>query len=103
MCFIDDFDEKIKRNSALFLLKLKEYYKISQSSVSFIIEGFNTVFFHIMEYLKNQNLEETEDYKSRIEFLFDKVKSPFEGLETAYLQERYFEDKLNLLVSYLII
>ena len=68
MCFIDDFDEKIKRNSALFLLKLKEYYKISQSSVSFIIEGFNTVFFHIMEYLKKdlyQNLEETEDYTNQ--------------------------------------
>ena len=94
-----DFDETIKRNSALFILKLKEHYKITQSALSFIIEGFNTMFFQIIEHLRKdvyQNLEENEEYTSRMDF---RIKSPFQGLETSYLQERYFEDKLNLLVS----
>ena len=90
---------------ALFILKLKEFRRLSQSAVDDIIHGWNGTFHHPVQQL-NARVRETlalsnVDVSSigGLEHAFSGVHSPFEGLQSQFLQEKYVREKLGLVVS----
>ena len=72
----EHYTPDLQRSAALFLLKVKEVGKISQVALNTVIEGVTEL----------------------IQAHCDNDIKPFYGLETEYLQHKYFKEKLNLLV-----
>ena len=93
-----------QRASALFLLKLKEFRKISQVAIDDIINECGDVFSHTILRLHadvRANLAASGVDESVIEGLrevFDNLPGPFQGLETRHLQEKFYRDHLGLVV-----
>ena len=98
--------DKIKYSSALFLLKLKEHYRLSQVAIDDIVEGFHRIMADILDYLqvsmvvKLAEFRVDEDKAIEIESILKLFAKPFDGLETLYQQEKYYVDKLHYLVSF---
>ncbi len=97
--------EIIRRSSALFLLKLKEQRRISQVAVDEIVSGSRGVFIQSMERVQagvRAKLAESGVDPGSItglDSVFTNVPDPFGGIETCYLQEKYYREQLNLIVS----
>ena len=98
---------RIQPNSkALFLLKMKEDRRISQSNVDGLIADFTVLLQEEILSLKKdvmsciQQGQDLNDSISKINELFSQksAASPFQGLETAYLQRKYFIDHFHLVV-----
>ena len=95
----------MKRSTALFLLKMKEQRRISQVAVDDIVEGCRSIICqtlsHVQAGVKAKLAEVGMDSDTiGLENVFDQDSmDPFRGLETCYLQEKYFREKLNLIVS----
>ncbi len=70
----------LKRSTALFLLKTKEINRVTQTALNHIIEGVTDLF---------QAYSSTENSSV----------NPFAGLETQYLQEKFYTEEFNLVVS----
>ena len=94
-------------NKALFLLKLKEERRLSQVAVNGLISDISILLEEEILSLKCDVIQCMQWEHASTE-LITKVKShfseklaapPFEGLQTAYLQKRYFTDNFNLVVS----
>ena len=93
-----------KRMVALFLLKAKEIHKVSQKSLDGIIADFTTFINLLLEDLqcemkywvssKNYLINDTDLYN-----IFQKFFDPFNGMNTRYLQEKYFRETLQMLVG----
>jgi hypothetical protein len=94
-----------QRSMAQFILKLKEAKQVSQVVIDEIVEGCTSQFQHTVRRLRANvtsklagagidvnNVEGLDD-------LFNDVPQPFEELETRHKQEKYFQDKLGLVVS----
>lgn len=94
-----DTDE-IRRSSALYLLKLKEHRRISQVAVDDIVEGTKALVHHCVEHMQagvRAKLSESGVDPSSIEGLASVFKNkinPFDGIETCYLQEKYYHENL---------
>ncbi len=71
----------LKRSAALFLLKTKEIGRVSQVALNTIIEG-------VTELFQAHSNEE--------------IVTPFVGLESEYLQRKFFKEEFNMLVCYLL-
>lgn len=67
----------LQKSAALFLLKIKEVGRISQAALNTVIEGVT-------------ELIQAHEHNSKLQ--------PFRGLETEFLQRKYFENELDLLV-----
>ena len=93
--------EAQQRSSALFLLKLKEFRRLPQSAIDDVIHGWNGLFHHTVDLLNARVRERLAINVSSIglEEVFTDFPSPFEGLETQYLQ---FREKLGLVGVFLI-
>ena len=77
----DPIKPNLKRSAALFLLKTKEISGVTQRALNDVIGGVT------------QLLDaHCGDFSIR----------PFEGLESEYLQQKYFEEELHLLVCSLL-
>ena len=98
-----------QRASALFLLKLKEFRKLSQVAIDDIVNECDGVFSHTVQRLYagvRANLAAAGIDTSVIEGLrevFQNVPSPFQGLETRHLQEKFFRDHLQLVVRIVVL
>ena len=99
-------DEIQQRSSGLFLLKLKECRQISQAAVDDIVSGCSGLFSHTLERLEchvRSTLAtvgvDVDSISEELHEVFTNVPDPFRGLETCYKQEKYFTDKLGLIVS----
>ena len=87
-----------------FLLKLKEVCNVSKRTVGEVIEGCKTLFGNSFSMLKAS----VKDYLGEadissmdgLDSLFCNIPNPFHGLETTYMQEKYFRDHFQFLVSY---
>ena len=105
-CLLGKDTEKLQRSSALFLLKLKEERRITQVAIDDIVNGSRTLFSQALQQLRpriNAALAESDcnpEDISGLDDAFADIADPFKGLETCALQEKYFRDKLELLVSY---
>ena len=93
---------KLNETAARFLLSLKEKYRLTQSAVNFTVAAVDE-----MMRLKCEQLHRSvEDTLATADggcipdisccFVAD---SPFKGLETEYLQMKYYKEHFNLVVS----
>lgn len=97
--------EEVRHSSALFLLKLKELRRTSQVAIDEVVESSRGLFLRTMERVQagvRAKLAESGVDPISIKGLnnaFSDVADPFEGIETCHLQEKYFREKLGLIVS----
>lgn len=99
------YDEELqKRSAALLLLKLKEQRRVSQVAVDDIIEHTKAQFdrtvsialAEIRSHLAERGVDPSElDLDSAL----TKLNHPFSELDTKHKQDKYFRDKLGLIVS----
>ena len=91
---------------ALFLLKSKEIRKVSQVSLDGLIDDFTSLLSFKVHTLENNvqlcllangiNMDNVESLRSL--FCDPHIINPFEGLHSKYLQQKYFQEKLGLVV-----
>ena len=100
------FGDSDKRHaSALFLMKLKEQRRVSQVTVDDIVSGFEGLLQQtvsraragVRAKLAEQGIDPVN--VAGLDEVFEEILHPFDGLETAYKQEKYFRDSLGLVVS----
>ncbi len=91
-----------QRSSALFLLKLKESRQVSQVDV---VQGWNGLFTGTVDRLQARvrdrlasNGVDPDDVKGLSEVSAD-LPHPFYGLETTYKRDKYYRDKMGLVVG----
>lgn len=105
-CFLG-IDENIQRwSSALFILKLKEFRRVSQNIIDDVVQEWTSLFESTLSQLEagvkatlaNSSIDVQTTH--RLHDLFLNVPNPFMGLETCYKQEKYFRDQLGLVVSF---
>ena len=97
--------DKQQRASALFLLKLKEQRRVSQVTIDDIVSGFEGLLQQtvsrakagVRSKLAEQGVDPLDI--TDLDDVFEEISHPFNGLETAYKQEKYFKDSLGLVVS----
>ena len=93
-------------------IETKEWIKLPQSTVKTFIEDV-TLLFQFVDDNKHQyalaKLEESsslnQDQLSCLSEVFDWnniFSSPFNGLETGLLQQQYFKDTFDMIVSFLV-
>ena len=83
---------------------MKEQRRVSQVAIDDIVEGSRSLFCQTLDRLqagvKSQLAEVGVDPGSvGLEGVFKDIVDPFHGLETCHLQEKYFHESLNLIVS----
>ena len=92
---------ELQKSSALYLLTLKEKYKLTQTAIDFVVGHTKLAIDNIIDDLhQNVTKEISGDDKSRISSVFHNTKNPFNGLETRYLQSKYFEENFAVVVSF---
>ena len=97
-----------KRSAALFLLKLKESKRLSQVAIDDIVQEWDGLFSHTVRQLQANVRAKLAaagvDYRDveGLPEIFDNVTSPFQELQTRYMQEKYYREFLGLVVSYLL-
>ena len=97
-----DFD--FKRSCALFILKCKEVYKISQSAIDGLVtdvtllmqQHSHSVKSDIQKLFQDANI--TNFDIQRLLYPLEDV-GPFKELHSKFLQEKYFRSNLHLIVS----
>lgn len=94
----------LQRSAALFLLSLKERYQITQSALDFAVSqvrqmvGFaaedmkESVEQHLLPHLQSSGIE-----VDLPEILH--VPDPFDGLQSEYMQSKYYKENFDLVVS----
>ena len=93
-----------KRTSALYLMKMKEIYRLSQVPIDDIVEGSQSIFNHVVHRFRakvHSKLSEIGIDENKLDDIFSDLPDPFMGLETRYKQEKYFREDFNLVVSYI--
>ena len=94
-----------KKEAALFVLKSKHIHKVSQGSLSGLLDDFSSMLESRVHSLETQILEVLGDadltIKQQISKLFQSqdVVDPFIGLKTEHMQKIYFKENLHLVVS----
>lgn len=95
--------EIIKRSSTLYLLKLKEHYRIPQVALDYVVEGTKGLLSQTIQHVEaavSSKLSESEMVLNGLGDVFQNVINPFEGIDTEFLQEKYYREQLGLIVSY---
>ncbi len=94
-----------KKQMALFVLKCKVVYKISQSALDGLIDDISSMINRKTEYLRD-NVKKiigtcSQETLEHIDSLFQSpiISKPFAGLETRYHQQMYIDKEFGLLVS----
>ncbi len=85
--------EQIRRTSALYLLKLKEQYRIPQVALDYIVEGTRSLLTEVIEHVQasvKSKLAELGIEPSELSGVFEDVIDPFDGIGTCFLQEKYY-------------
>ena len=87
------------RNAAMYLLKLKEVHHLSQSAIDCVVSNTRALLEQQLALLREgigTSLLASEDIQTNV---FQNVQDPFARLNTAYLQEKYFRENFDLVVS----
>lgn len=98
-------DEQLqKRSSALFALKLKEQRRISQKALDDVIDfskaQFEQTTSMFVAEVSSQLAEKGLDPDIlNLDSVFSKFNHPFSELDTKFKQNKYFKEKLGLIVS----
>lgn len=105
MCLPEKSD--LKEAAAAWILKTKERHKISQTAINSIIEDvtnfFQVYLSHIHDAIRQRLKGDVDDdILSSLSPIFDPdggYGKPFKGLETEYLQLKFFRRKFSMIVS----
>ena len=94
----------IQHESALFLLKLKEHRRVSQVAIDDVVEHSKRLFHMTIERAEAAVKAKVADAGFdpnliELDTVFQDISDPFNGLHTSYLQEKYYNEKLGLVVS----
>ena len=94
--------EALRKQSALYLLKMKEKRLLSKAAIDDIVENTSAIFDRTFEMAKAAFKEKLAD--TRVDIDVDEALSgltdPFDGLKTQHFQEKYYLEELGLIVSY---
>jgi len=85
-----------QRSIALLLLTLKERYRLTQLALDFCVGQIKEALHNILNEVKASVKRRTGE--ADIDDCFD--IDPFEGLNTEYLQTKFYQQHFNLVVSY---
>nr|XP_047135288.1 uncharacterized protein LOC124812533 [Hydra vulgaris] len=88
-----------KRVAASFILTVKEENKLTQVAVDSIIEStkyfINRTLSHVQKNLTSKILRCGSNHQTTIDQCFENISTPFEGLETAALQQAYIKNNFS--------
>ena len=98
--------EDFVHNSALFLLKAREVHKVSQSALNNIIldisvlnaVGLSAMKEKVLDVLTKNGIDVSKIAGLDDVFTNSYLNDPFSGLTTEYLQNKYYEESLFLVV-----
>ncbi len=79
-----------------FILKLREEYRIPQSTTNKVIEDINGLFVTVLDLLRERNSCDGQLFNGETDL------NLFRGLQNEYQQSRYYEDHFNYLVIHYI-
>lgn len=93
-------------NKAMFLLKLKQERRLSQMAIDGLISDITTLLEEELSSLKKEVIQCLEGGHVSAELINNINKTlskristpPFEGLQSAYLQKKYYLENFNLVV-----
>ena len=91
----------VQRQSALFLLKMKEKRLLTQAAIDDMVEETTAIFERTFSILKAGVREKlaSSGVDVEVDSVFRNLADPFSGLKTKYSQEKYFRENLKLIVS----
>lgn len=89
--------------AALFLLNAKERYQLTQSSLDFITQQIQQMIYFLVddiaeivsEHLSNEGVGEIPSFTEQL----DSYRNPFIHLQTEYMQNKFYRENFNLVVS----
>ena len=95
---------RLRRAAALFLLTLKEKYKLTQTTIDFAVCQVQ----HMVSYALQDMKDEVQQHVARtlgaelpdLIDIMDTSIDPFEGLQTEYMQTKFFRENFDLTVGY---
>ena len=93
--------KRMKRASALFLMKLKEVHRLPQTAIDDIVQGYLNIMTYQITWLRSAvhaKLSALAVEESICDDFFNNV-DPFEGLHARVQQENYIQEEFNLVVS----
>ena len=97
---------QMQKTAALYLLTLKERYKITQTAVDFVVSQTKHMVDNVVTDLRSAAEKEikklsclNDEDASGILSVFTDVRDPFLGLETHYLQCKFYEESFGFIVS----
>lgn len=96
-----------RKSDAMYVLKLKEKYKLAQTTVDAILGDTEEIAARLVSRLQQRlltTLNEANVNASEIPGFLDAFEGPdiikpFNGLNTEYLQDKYFREHMGLVVS----
>lgn len=91
-----------KRAAALFVLKSKHVYKVSQTSLDGLMNDFTSMITSTVHYLEKELTDHVDpQLKLKIKEIFHskEVLDPFCGLTSQYKQKAYFKENFHSVVS----
>ena len=87
-----------QKSTALLLLTLKERHRLTQVAVNFSVGQMKQMVLHVLDDVKTSVKKKMDaDSTADIDECFD--VNPFQGLETEYLQTKFYQKHFNLVVS----
>ena len=94
----------VRRQAALFLLKMKEKKFLTQSAIDELIQETSSIFDRTFSMFRAGIREKiaaagVDPTSLQLDSIFDELTDPFDGLKTKHFQEKYFRDSLQLIVS----
>lgn len=89
-----------KRKAALYILNLKDVHGLSESAIEHIIREANSMHLHTLGRIRAK----ISDHLSRnsidldLSDVYEEVKNPFCGLDSTYLQEKFYREHFGCIV-----
>ena len=106
-CILDQSDDdtvatirSVEETAALFLLTLKEKYKLTQTAINYVLGGVNQIVSGVCESIE-QSLQASIDASmldSDISSVFQ-YDDPFSTLQTEHQQSKFYREHFGLVVS----
>lgn len=94
--------DEIKASMALFILKTADKHSIPLSTMEIIIADTSSLIANAVSKVEDELLKNGVDAQLANNICSQEaIKNPFSGLETVYLQTKYFRDKMGMIVSML--
>lgn len=94
-----------RKKSALYILSLKEVHGLSEAAVDHVLKETEKIFTHTVGRIRagvNERIARSGTDPNEIPELnlfLSSVEDPFQGLRSTFLQEKFYREQLNCIVS----